>query len=99
MIFLFAKTFEEYLKHLEQVFERLKKAGLTLKPEKCCFLRKEVLYFGHVISGKGIAPDPAKSMAILCQQISLSSDNFLDLRPITDVLFLDLQKLLIHCTN
>ena len=63
-ILVCSKTFEEHLKHLEQVFERLNKAGLTLKLKKCCFLRKEVLYLGHVISGKGIAPDPAKSQKI-----------------------------------
>ena len=63
-ILVCSKTFEEHLKHLEQVSERLNKAGLTLKPKKCCFLRKEVLYLGHVISGKGIAPDPAKTQKI-----------------------------------
>ena len=63
-ILVCSKTFEEHLKHLEQVFERLNKAGLTLKPKKCCFLRKEVLYLGHVISGKDIAPDPAKTQKI-----------------------------------
>ena len=54
----------EHLQHLQYVFERLKKAGLTLKPRKCCFLRKEVIYLDHVISGKGIAPDPAKTQKV-----------------------------------
>ena len=60
-ILVCSKTFEEHLQHLEQVFERLRKAGLTLKPKKCSFLKKEVIYLGHVISSQGIAPDPAKT--------------------------------------
>ena len=63
-ILVCSKTFEEHLQHLEQVFERLRKAGLTLKPKKCSFLKKEVIYLGHVISSQGIAPDPAKTQKI-----------------------------------
>ena len=63
-ILVFSKTFEDHLHHLTQVLERLRKAGLTLKPRKCCFLRKEVVYLGHVISSEGIAPDPEKTNKI-----------------------------------
>lgn len=52
--------FEEHLHHLCQVFEHLRKAGLRLKPKKCFFLREEVLYLGHVVSAKGVKPDPSK---------------------------------------
>ncbi|VDI57292.1 Hypothetical predicted protein [Mytilus galloprovincialis] len=34
-ILIFSKTFEEHLRHLEQVFNRLRDANLTLKPTKC----------------------------------------------------------------
>ena len=40
-----------------QVFQENK---LFLKPEKCTFLQKEIPYLGHVISGEGLKPDPAK---------------------------------------
>ena len=36
-------TFEEYLEHLEQVFDRMRKANLH-------FLCNKVKYLGHVIS-------------------------------------------------
>ena len=35
-------------------------ANLRLKPKKCSFLKEEVLYLGHVVSEKGVRPDPAK---------------------------------------
>lgn len=47
-------------KNLIDVFERLRKVNLKLNPSKCNFLRKEMLYLGHVVSSEGVLPDPAK---------------------------------------
>ena len=55
-----SRTFEDHLKHLDQVLQRLRDAGLRLKAKKCVFLRDEVPYLGHVVSRDGIQPDPAK---------------------------------------
>ncbi len=60
MILVASRTFEEHLAHLVEVFSRLRKAGLRLKPKKCAFLRDEIAYLGHIISREGIRPDPAK---------------------------------------
>ncbi|KAL6421074.1 hypothetical protein ACFW04_013598 [Cataglyphis niger] len=43
---------------------RLRENNLKLQPDKCEFLRKEVIYLGHIISENGISPDPSKLMAI-----------------------------------
>jgi len=59
-ILIASQTFEEHLKHLREVFCRLRKAMLRLKPKKCHILRTEVQYLGHVVSAEGIRPDPAK---------------------------------------
>lgn len=59
-ILIASKTFDEHMKHLREVFNRLRKATLRLKPKKCHILRSEVQYLGHVVSSKGIRPDPAK---------------------------------------
>ena len=59
-ILVASRSFEEHLSHIKEVFSRLRKAGLCLKPKKCSFLCDQVVYLGHVISKKGIAPDPAK---------------------------------------
>ena len=53
-IIIFSKTEEEHLQHLEEIFERLKKAGLKLKLQKCSFFKKHIQYLGHLISDKGI---------------------------------------------
>ena len=59
-----SKSFGKHMEHLRLVFERLRQAGLTLKSKKCCFLREEVQYLGHVISKRGILPDPGKTQKV-----------------------------------
>lgn len=54
------KTFDKHLLQLEQVFLRLRQAGLKLSPEKCFFFEQELPFLGHVISGEGIQTDPNK---------------------------------------
>lgn len=55
-----SSTWEEHLQNLHLVFERLRKAGLCLKPKKCSFAQREVTYLGHVISKSGISVDSSK---------------------------------------
>ena len=59
-IIVVGRSFHEHLQNLENVFQRLRSAGLKLKPKKCTFMRKEVLYLGHLVSREGIATDPGK---------------------------------------
>ena len=60
-IFIASPTFKQHLQHVEEMFDRLRKANLRLKPKKCCFLRDEVTYLGHVLSAKGVQPDSEKT--------------------------------------
>ena len=62
---IFSQTFEEHLGHLREVFERLRKYNLRLKPSKCNFFQREFKYLGHIISAEGIGCDPDKVKAIL----------------------------------
>ena len=59
-ILIFSKTKEEHLDHIKQVFDRLRKAGLKLKFEKCDFFRKHLYYLGHMVSDEGIQAMPNK---------------------------------------
>ena len=59
-IVIFSITFPQHLERLTTVFRHLRKAGLTLKPEKCHFERKEIRYLDHVVSSKGVQADPDK---------------------------------------
>lgn len=57
-IVIYAKSLEEHAEKLKTLLARLQTSGLTLQPDKCRFLQKEVVYLGHVISEKGVTPDP-----------------------------------------
>ena len=63
-IIFFSRTKEDHLQHLEEIFERLKKAGLKLKLQKCSFIKKHIQCLGHLISDKGIQPLPEKLESI-----------------------------------
>ena len=56
-IILFSRTEDEHLKTLRDVFERIRGAGLKLKPQKCHIARNEVTFLGHSVSEKGVLPD------------------------------------------
>ena len=45
-IIIGSETFEQHVKALEQVFQLLQGAGLTVNLEKCKFGRKELQYLG-----------------------------------------------------
>ena len=61
-IFIFSKTEEEHLQHLEEIFEWLQKAGLKHKLRKCSFFKKHIQYLRHLISDEGIQPLPEKTV-------------------------------------
>ena len=64
-IIVFSKSTEQHFKDLAEVFERLRKAGIKVKHSKCRFFASEVTYLGHVISGRGVQPEPEKVQNIL----------------------------------
>ena len=63
-IIIYSRSEKEHLEHLEEIFTRLKAAGLKLKLEKCCFFKKHIQYLGHLISADGIQPLPEKLESI-----------------------------------
>jgi len=63
-ILVFGKTRVEHDRRLDQVLKCLLSAGLTLNAGKCEFSKTEIRFLGHVVSNKGISPDPEKMKAI-----------------------------------
>ena len=63
-VVVYAPTVEEHLKRLEGVFQKLKAAGLKLKPSKCELFKKSISYLGHVVSEEGVRTDPKKIEAL-----------------------------------
>ena len=54
------KTVAEHIRLLQSVFERLRKARLTVKSTKVVPCRRRVRFLGHLISSSGLEPDPQK---------------------------------------
>ena len=63
-LIIFGRTFDEHLQRLDVVLSRLEAAGLTVNLAKCCFAMTEVHHLGHIISAKGIQPEPKKVEAV-----------------------------------
>ena len=63
-VLIFSNSFDEHLEHIKDVFKRLVSHNFKLKPSKCEILRPEILYVGHLVSSRGILPNPAKVKAI-----------------------------------
>ena len=59
-VIIYSKTQDEHMKDINEVLELIRKAGLRIQLKKCHFFRDSVNYLGHVISRKGISPDPEK---------------------------------------
>jgi hypothetical protein len=63
-LLIFSESLHEHRKHVRQVLQALKDAGLQLDVDKCEFHKTEVLYLGLVISTQGIRMDQEKVEAI-----------------------------------
>ena len=61
---IFSETMEDHLHHLDQLFQRLNKYGLFLKPQKCHFAQSSVLFLGHAVTASGMRPLTDKVAAI-----------------------------------
>ena len=59
-IIVFSQTPEEHLVRLKAIFNKLKAAGLKLKPSKCELFRKQINYLGNAVGHNGVSTDPKK---------------------------------------
>jgi hypothetical protein len=50
-IIIFGDTFDEHLKNIEEILDRMKKFNVMAKPSKCKFCQMEVEYLGHRVGG------------------------------------------------
>lgn len=63
-IVIHADVLENHNKRLIEVFQRLSDFNLEIQPDKCEFLRREVMYLAHLITDEGVKPDPKKIQAV-----------------------------------
>ena len=59
-ICVFAETTDQMLDRVQLVFNRLKEFNLKIKPKKSHFFQAKVGFLGHVLSKKGVSPNPEK---------------------------------------
>ena len=64
-IIIFSSTFEEQLRRLGAVLQRLRWAKLKLKPSKCKLLQRKVEFLGHTISKAGVEMQTSKVDAVV----------------------------------
>lgn len=63
-IVIFSTSWEDHLRHLDQVCSRLKEAGLHVKAHKCKFANADVSFLGHVVGKGKVRPQQAKVQAV-----------------------------------
>ena len=61
---IYSRSWQEHLTHLQEVFRRLKGAGLTIRPDKCSFAKQETEYLGYVLGSGVIRPQVGKLEAV-----------------------------------
>jgi hypothetical protein len=61
---VFSETWELHLKHLADVLQRFREAGLVANMTKCQFVRPHVKYLGFIIGGGQIRPDGDKVASV-----------------------------------
>jgi len=62
-IVIYGASLIEHNRRLIEVLQRIRKNNLKLQPDNCEFLRKEVVYLGHITENR-IMPDPEKIKAV-----------------------------------
>ena len=63
-LLIFSDTFEDHLKHIEDILIRLIENGLKIKPTKCEWAKDSVTFLGHIISAQGITTEPKNTEKI-----------------------------------
>ena len=54
-VVVYGATFDEHLTNLRLVLDRLRDAGLKLKPNKCKILQRQIRFLGYNVSASGIS--------------------------------------------
>jgi len=63
-ILAYSVTFEEHLKNLSTILQRLRKHGIKLNASKCVLFKQEIKYLGRIINSEGYRADAATVEAI-----------------------------------
>ena len=73
--FIASTTWEQHMRTVKAVLERVERYGLLLKPSKCVFGVQRVSLLGRIVSPAGIQPDPANIEDIFKMRKPTSCDD------------------------
>ena len=62
---VFSQDFDSHLIRLKQILKRFLKAGFKLKLKKCHWGRNSIPFLGHLVTNRGILPNPAKVITVM----------------------------------
>ncbi|CAF3645589.1 unnamed protein product [Rotaria socialis] len=76
-ILVFSNSFDDHMKHLQQLFNVLNTHQFTLNPAKCSIAQQSIEFLSHTITKDSIVPSKQRIQAILdmTQPTSLSQAN------------------------
>lgn len=63
-VIVYSENFEEHIAHITEVFSRLRKAGLTVNPNKLKLAEQKIPFLGHLVSYQGVSIDPERTRSI-----------------------------------
>ena len=55
---------KDLLENCKRTLQRLREHNVSINKKKCEFLKTELIYMGHRLSGDGVSPDPSRIAAI-----------------------------------
>ena len=74
-IIIYSDTWENHLRHLTIILQQLRKANLTVNPQKCQLGMAECVYLGHVVGRGVVRPERSKVEAIQAFNQPTTGDN------------------------
>jgi hypothetical protein len=64
-ILIFSRTWEEHMRHIQQVLSTLQQHKLYANLEKCSFGMNRVQYLGYIVDEHGLHVDPS-NIQLIC---------------------------------
>jgi len=80
-LLVYSASFEDHIKHLQLVLQRLRKHGIKIKASKCQLFKKEISYLGRLISEEGYTADP-KNVEAVKSKIKKPPESISELRSV-----------------
>ena len=56
---------QDHIRHIRDILQKLREAGLAIKPKKCQFAMDCCMYLGHVVGNGEVRPETSKIQAVL----------------------------------